>query len=109
MPAAVTAQQRADRTARALAAATAAGRDLGLDVGAATVLHDAFSVVVHLSPSPVVVRVPTVLPGGTDVETQAAASAASSTSWPGWPSRACPSSRRARSCPANRCGATASR
>ncbi|MCA1282915.1 phosphotransferase [Saccharopolyspora sp. 7B] len=72
MPAAVTAQQRADRTARALAAATAAGRDLGLDVGAATVLHDAFSVVVHLSPSPVVVRVPTVLPGGTDVETQAA-------------------------------------
>ncbi|MEU6132327.1 hypothetical protein ABZ805_24385 [Saccharopolyspora sp. NPDC047091] len=72
MPEALTARQRADRTARALAAATAAGRELGLDVSAATVLHDVFSVVVHLAPSPVVVRVPTVLPRGTRVEDQAA-------------------------------------
>ncbi|MCS7481187.1 phosphotransferase [Umezawaea endophytica] len=53
---------RTARTARALAAATGAGRDLGLEVTDPKVLHDVFSVVVHLAPSPVVVRVPTVLP-----------------------------------------------
>jgi Phosphotransferase enzyme family len=50
------------RTSRAVAAATAAGRDLGLVVEEPRVLYDVFSVVVHLAPAPVVVRVPTVLP-----------------------------------------------
>ncbi|WP_308204324.1 phosphotransferase [Mycolicibacterium pyrenivorans] len=52
----------ARRTARAVDAATAAGRDLGLRVDDPRVLYDVFSVVVHLAPAPVVVRVPTVLP-----------------------------------------------
>ncbi|MGW7639242.1 hypothetical protein [Streptomyces decoyicus] len=38
----------------------------------ATVLQDVFSVVVHLAPSPVVVRVPTVLPSYADLDIQAA-------------------------------------
>ncbi|GAA2885187.1 phosphotransferase family protein [Nonomuraea rubra] len=56
----------ARRTAAALDAATGAGRDLGLTVTDARVVHDLFSVVVHLAPAPVVARVPTVLPPGTD-------------------------------------------
>lgn len=55
-------EELADRTRRAVTAATAAGRDLGLDVTDPVVLYDVFSVVVHLAPAPVVVRVPTVLP-----------------------------------------------
>lgn len=62
----------ADRTARALTAAVEAGRGLGLTVTEPVVLHDIFSVVVHLAPSPVVVRVPTVLPIGTTLTAQAA-------------------------------------
>lgn len=54
----------ASRTARAVEAAAKAGRELGLDVRDPVVLHDAFSVVVHLAPAPVVVRVPLVLPPG---------------------------------------------
>jgi thiamine kinase-like enzyme len=50
------------RSARAVQAAVDASRDLGLDVGDPVVLHDVFSVVVHLAPQPVVVRVPIVLP-----------------------------------------------
>lgn len=50
------------RTGRAVAAATRAGRELGLRVEEPRVLYDVFSVIVHLAPSPVVVRVPTVLP-----------------------------------------------
>ncbi len=50
------------RTARAVAAATAAAEDLGLHVAEPRVLYDVFSVIVHLAPSPVVARVPTVLP-----------------------------------------------
>ncbi len=50
------------RTRNAVAAAAAAARDLGLAVGAPRVLHDAFSMVVHLAPSPIVARVPVVLP-----------------------------------------------
>ncbi|MBB5069592.1 hypothetical protein BJ969_002680 [Saccharopolyspora gloriosae] len=72
MSALMTSDQLAERTARARAAAVAAGRDLGWDVSAATVLHDVFSVVVHLAPSPVVVRVPTVLPRHVDAEQQSA-------------------------------------
>lgn len=58
----LTADELKARTARAVSAATAAGRDLGLEVSQPRVLYDAFSVIVHLAPVPVVVRVPTVLP-----------------------------------------------
>jgi hypothetical protein len=58
----LTPDQIAARTARAVAAATAAGHELGLEVDDPRVLHDVFSVIVHLAPAPVVVRVPTVLP-----------------------------------------------
>ncbi len=51
-----------DRTTRVAEAAAAAGRELGLEVTEPTVLYDVFSVVVHLKPSPVVARVPVVLP-----------------------------------------------
>jgi hypothetical protein len=75
MPAANTpldASQLAARTQRAVDAATAAGRELGLEVTDAAVLHDAFSVVVHLAPAAVVVRVPVVLPHGFDGTAQRA-------------------------------------
>jgi hypothetical protein len=71
MSAFITPEQAARRTARALDAAVRAGRSLGLTVTDARVLHDVFSVVVHLAPSPVVVRVPTVLPRYADPDTQA--------------------------------------
>ncbi|KNB50749.1 aminoglycoside phosphotransferase family protein [Streptomyces caatingaensis] len=48
------------RAERAVALATRAGRRLGLRAGEPRVLHDVFSVLVHLAPDPVVVRVPTV-------------------------------------------------
>ncbi|MGE2690245.1 aminoglycoside phosphotransferase family protein [Mycolicibacterium pulveris] len=70
----LTPDQIAARTARAVSAATAAGAELGLQVDDARVLYEAFSVVVHLAPAPVVVRVPTVLPPSyaTSPETQVA-------------------------------------
>ncbi len=68
----MTPEQIAERTSRAFGAAVGAGRELGLAVDEAVVLHDVFSVVVHLAPSPVVVRVPTVLPPYVDPDTQAA-------------------------------------
>ncbi|WP_422647395.1 aminoglycoside phosphotransferase family protein [Actinoalloteichus caeruleus] len=49
-------------TARAVAAATEAARELGVEVTEPRVLYEAFSVVVHLAPAPLVARVPTVLP-----------------------------------------------
>ncbi|WP_406051415.1 phosphotransferase [Kribbella sp. NBC_00889] len=49
-------------TETAVEAAATAGRDLGLTVTDPTVLYSAFSVVVHLKPSPVVARVPMNLP-----------------------------------------------
>jgi hypothetical protein len=58
----LTADQIASRTARAVAAASSAARDLGLGVDQPRVLYDVFSVIVHLAPEPVVARVPTVLP-----------------------------------------------
>ncbi|GGK91562.1 phosphotransferase [Nocardia jinanensis] len=58
----LTPQELADRTSAAVDAAVAAGRELGLAVTDPTVLHDVFSVVVHLAPSPVVARIPTVTP-----------------------------------------------
>ncbi|MFH8403497.1 phosphotransferase family protein [Streptomyces sp. NPDC018019] len=68
----MTSDQLAARTSRALDAAVAAGRGLGLTVTDPAVLHDVFSVVVHLAPSPVVVRVPTVLPPYATPDSQAA-------------------------------------
>lgn len=56
--------QLADRSRRAAMAALEAGRALGLQAEHATVLHDVFSVVVRLDPTPVVARVPVVLPPG---------------------------------------------
>lgn len=50
------------RTERAVSAAIAAGRELGLAVENARVLHDAFSVVVAFDPAPVVARVQVVVP-----------------------------------------------
>ncbi|MGW3730342.1 phosphotransferase [Streptomyces sp. NPDC000851] len=63
----LTPQQLADRTSAAVEAAVAAGRELGLTVTDPTMLHDVFSVVVHLAPSPVVARIPTVLPRPDDL------------------------------------------
>ncbi|HJE60465.1 MAG TPA: aminoglycoside phosphotransferase family protein [Nocardiopsis listeri] len=55
-------RQQAERTDHAVHTATGAARELGLTVTDPRVLHDVFSVVVHLAPAPVVARVPTVLP-----------------------------------------------
>jgi thiamine kinase-like enzyme len=65
-------EQLAARTQRATAAAVQGGRDLGLTVLEGKVLHDAFSVLVHLLPAPVVVRVPVALPVALDLPAQAA-------------------------------------
>jgi aminoglycoside phosphotransferase (APT) family kinase protein len=67
----LTAHELARRTRTAVAAAVGAARERGLAVTDAVVLHDLFSVVVHLAPSPVVARVPTVLPPGTTLDQQA--------------------------------------
>jgi hypothetical protein len=58
----LTSPDLAARTDRAVAAAADAGRDLGLTGTEPRVLYDVFSVVVHLSSAPMMVRVPTVLP-----------------------------------------------
>ncbi|CAM4196091.1 phosphotransferase [Kibdelosporangium persicum] len=68
----LTDEQVAARTDRAREAAAAAGRDLGLTVTEPHVLYSVFSVIVHLAPSPVVARVPTVLPPWSTPEIQAA-------------------------------------
>jgi hypothetical protein len=61
----------AQRTSTAVAAAVEAGRDLGLTVTDPAVLHDLFSVVVHLAPAPVVARIPVVLPPDADLDSLA--------------------------------------
>lgn len=66
----LTEEQVAARTDRARDAAAAAGRDLGLTITEPQVLYSVFSVIVHLAPSPVIVRVPTVLPAWTTPEQQ---------------------------------------
>lgn len=63
----LTPRQLADRTSAAVEAAVSASRALGLAVSEPAVLHDVFSVVVHLAPSPVVARIPTVLPDPGDL------------------------------------------
>lgn len=60
----ITAEEVHARMERGAQAAAGMGRDLGLEVSETIVLHNAFSVVVHLSPSPVVARVPLVVPPG---------------------------------------------
>ncbi len=64
----LTEEQLAHRTSAAVDAAVGAGRELGLTVTDAEVLHDVFSVVVHLAPAPVVARIPTVLPYREDLD-----------------------------------------
>ena len=64
----LTPEQLTERTAAAVDAAVAAGRGLGLKITDPAVLHDVFSVVVHLAPSPVVARIPTVLPHPVDLD-----------------------------------------
>jgi hypothetical protein len=54
-----------DRITAARDTAVAAGRELGLEITEGKVLHELFSVVVHLVPTPVVARVPVVLPRST--------------------------------------------
>jgi Phosphotransferase enzyme family len=66
----MTADELADRTRRAAQAALDAARTLGLQVTTPRVLHDVFSVVVHLEPEPVVARIPVVLPPGTTLDDQ---------------------------------------
>lgn len=66
MSAPLSAEQLAERTRRATAAARDAAIGLGLRVERPTVLHDAFSVVVRLDPEPVVARIPVVSSSGTD-------------------------------------------
>ncbi|MBB6173395.1 hypothetical protein HNR23_003455 [Nocardiopsis mwathae] len=68
MSAFMTPEQIAQRTSRAVDAAVQAGRGLGLTVTDPQVLHDVFSVVVHLAPSPVVARVLTVVPQQADLD-----------------------------------------
>jgi hypothetical protein len=68
----MTPEELAERTRRAAQAAVDAANELGLQVERATVLHDVFSVVVHLEPEPVVARIPVVLTAGTAPEQQAA-------------------------------------
>ncbi|MFE1168527.1 aminoglycoside phosphotransferase family protein [Nocardiopsis sp. NPDC058789] len=68
MTAYLTPEQLAQRTSDAVSAVVGAGRDLGLTVTDPRVLHDLFSVVVHLAPAPVVARVPTVLPDSVTVD-----------------------------------------
>lgn len=64
----LTPEELAARTRLATEAAFNAATDLGLVVEDTRVLHDVFSVVVHLHPSPVVARIPVVLPPGTTPE-----------------------------------------
>ena len=65
-------EELADRTQRAVQAALDEARHLGLGAETGRVLHDVFSVVVHLEPEPVVARVPVVLPPGLPAHVQAA-------------------------------------
>jgi len=64
----LTPEELAARTSVATEAAFNAATDLGLKVEETRVLHNVFSLVIHLSPSPVVVRIPVVLPQGTTPE-----------------------------------------
>src|SRR5699024_4729282 len=64
----LTPEELAARTTVATETAFNAATDLGLLVEETRVLHDAFSLVLQLHPSPVVVRIPLVLAPGTTPE-----------------------------------------
>src|SRR5690606_21577960 len=66
--AALTPEELAARTTMATEAAFIAATDLDISVEETRVLHDVFSLVVHLHPAPVVVRIPLVLPPDTTPE-----------------------------------------
>ena len=68
----MTPDEVAERTRRATGAAVDAARALGLEVEHPVVLHDVFSVVVHLAPHPVVARIPVVLTAAADPAGQTA-------------------------------------
>ncbi|AQA06386.1 phosphotransferase [Mycobacterium sp. MS1601] len=68
----MTGDELATRRDRAVQAAIHAGRQLGLGVVDGVVLHDVFSVVVHLRPEPVVARIQVVTPPGLAPEDRAA-------------------------------------
>lgn len=61
-------EELAARTTVATEAAFNAATDLGLKVEETRVLHDVFSLVIHLYPSPVVARIPLVMAPGTTPE-----------------------------------------
>ncbi|MGV0769313.1 phosphotransferase [Mycobacterium sp. DBP42] len=71
MPVSTASPEFADRTRRVAEVALEAGRALGLPATNTTVLHDAFSIVVRLEPTPVVARVQVVLPPGMTPQAQA--------------------------------------
>ncbi|MCK0113411.1 aminoglycoside phosphotransferase family protein [Ornithinimicrobium sp. F0845] len=64
----LTPEELAARTTVATEAAFNAATDLGLLVEETRILHNVFSLVIHLSPSPVVARIPVVLAPGTTPE-----------------------------------------
>ncbi|MGB3485521.1 MAG: phosphotransferase [Mycobacterium sp.] len=68
----LTGEQLAARSARAVRAAVDAAGAQGLSVDHPAVLHDVFSVVVHLRPEPVVARIQVVVPLGMTARAQAA-------------------------------------
>lgn len=67
-PSTLTQEALAARTQRAVSTAVEAAGALGLACTDPRVLHDMFSVVVHLRPSPVVARIPVVLPKGVGLD-----------------------------------------
>ena len=68
----LTADELAERSRRAARAARDVAVEHGLRVHSATILHDVFSVVVHLEPEPVVARIPVVSTGDASPQRQAA-------------------------------------
>jgi aminoglycoside phosphotransferase (APT) family kinase protein len=66
----ISAEQLAIRSDRAVRAAVEAARLLGVTVESGVVLHDVFSVVVHLRPAPLVARIQVVTPPSLTPEAQ---------------------------------------
>lgn len=64
------ADHRAERSGRAVQAAVDAARLLGVHVESGVVLHDVFSVVVHLRPAALVARIQVVTPPGLSPQAQ---------------------------------------
>lgn len=66
----ISADQQARRSERAVQAAVEAARLLGVHAETGVVLHDVFSVVVHLAPAPLVARIQVVVPPSLTPEAQ---------------------------------------